>query len=103
MEVYKNPLLYGIISGLITYVYLNYASSYYIKNNKYNLLYPMAVFIAITILSTFIVNNYLVQNQDGGTADLMSPIFSNCSKMIGKNITLPKSIDDLPDIFIKIP
>lgn len=102
MEIHKNPLIYGIISGMTTYVYMNYISKYYNINNQYNLLYPVIVFIGTTILSMLIINNYMNKVQVGGDSDIISPLVDNFNKLTNRNITMPKSINDLPDIFVKI-
>lgn len=89
-NIYKNPLFYGILSIISTYIYVNYISKKY--SDKYKLLCPIIIFIITIILSTVIINNY--------TDTSSNKIFN---KTILEDINLPQSINDLPSIFVKFP
>lgn len=93
MNIYRNPLFYGILSGSLTYIY----TTYYILN-KYNIVYSTVILIASIIISTIIINNSDINNIELTT---LSPLIDTYSKTT-KNITIPTSLDQIPDIFIKL-
>ena len=83
MEIYKNPLFYGTIFGLATYIYFNYISLDYCYDEKYTIFYPLIIFILSTFISLFVVNNSMEQTTKS-------------------KLYIPKTIEDLPDIFVHI-
>lgn len=126
MDVVKNPIMIGLVAGMITYMYIKWRNESMVKKNKnkkkknkdVNLLIPLSVFILFWFISyayfssdsnnkssesTFVPKKYKL-TRDAPEIKLNSPVISNTSdpasfNMVSNGVHIP---NHLPDIMFEM-
>jgi hypothetical protein len=97
MDIVKNPIIIGLLAGLITYMYMRWKNDYYNKDKKkrkdINLLIPFSVFVVFWFIS------YAYFSNDNEISILPSNIEEHIAE-IEKKPDL--NLNDKNDIGVKI-
>ena len=102
MQIFKNPIVIGIVAGLITYLLLYLYNYYFNKNNKKKKTYYSVIFsIVIAIIVTIIAHLYFKQgiNENFDINSINEPEdMARSFNLVDNNLNIAGS---LPDVLIE--